>query len=66
MYETNYDVATTTQAVNFLINSLSNTLDHHKNMKQIEYLLENDIMSDEEWQIYLEQRWVNIFVIEGN
>mgnify|MGYP003656786661 CR=1 FL=1 len=66
MYDTNYDMVTTMHAVNFLINSLSNTLNHHKNMKQVEYLLENDIMSDEEWQIYLEQRWVDIFVIERN
>jgi predicted AlkP superfamily phosphohydrolase/phosphomutase len=54
---TSFEVSSNKEATDFLIESIMRTLYHKKRMQQTKYLLENDFMTDEEWEIFLDLRW---------
>ena len=54
---TEFEVNSNKEATNFLYTGMTNILMSKADIQQTEYLLDNDIMSDEEWLLYLELRW---------
>jgi len=54
---TSFEVNSNKEATAFLIESIMRTLYHKNRMQQTKYLLKNDFMTDEEWEIFLDLRW---------
>ena len=54
---TEYDVQTKREIYGFFIKFVLTTQFRRVNEKQLKYLLKNDTMSEDEWSIFVEQKW---------
>tara|TARA_Y100000310_G_scaffold332457_1_gene408074 strand:+ start:182 stop:406 length:225 start_codon:yes stop_codon:yes gene_type:complete len=63
---TSFEIDSNKKAVDFLIGGFLKTMYHKERMQQTSYLLENDFMTDEEWEIFLDLRWKDLDIPDVN
>ena len=54
---TDFEYRKCAEATDFPMNTFCNLAFSASKHKQTDYLIENDTMSDEEWDLYFELRW---------
>ena len=62
---TEYELNARREALEFLFILLHNLVTNDKIIKQTKYLLNTDIMSDEEWQLFVEINWPESLLSEN-
>jgi|TARA_Y100000310_G_scaffold19566_1_gene19184 hypothetical protein len=63
---TSFEIDSNKKAIDFLSESFLNTLYYKERMQQTNYLLENDFMADEEWELFLDLRWRDLDIPDVN